>query len=194
MTKAIHISSVEARGTRSKALVSAEELLHAGGHEAVTLRQIADRAGVGIGTLYHYFRGKDDLFVHLAVEGFRQLRLAITAAGSAGSEASLQRAAEAFLTFAEDRPALMVLMFDDRRLRRSPLVLAAECECFVAYRCLMEADDRIPSAHKEDSAVAFWVMGRGVAAFLSSSTDESLRTDTVRKLLSWGRWFLDGRR
>ncbi|HUV40753.1 MAG TPA: TetR/AcrR family transcriptional regulator [Sedimentisphaerales bacterium] len=41
-------------------------------HE-ITLDEIAEAAGVGKGTIYHYFKDKDDLFFEVATSGFNEL-------------------------------------------------------------------------------------------------------------------------
>lgn len=41
-------------------------------HE-ITLDEVAEAAGVGKGTIYHYFKDKDDLFFQVATSGFDEL-------------------------------------------------------------------------------------------------------------------------
>ena len=38
-------------------------MAHEGGYEAVQMRAVADRADVAMGTIYRYFKGKDDLLI-----------------------------------------------------------------------------------------------------------------------------------
>jgi AcrR family transcriptional regulator len=59
------------RQPRSEATVeaileAAFQLLEAGGVEALTTNHIADRAGVSVGTLYQYFKGKQAILAALA--------------------------------------------------------------------------------------------------------------------------------
>lgn len=53
--------------------LAAIDLIAARGFEAVTLRQIADRAGIQSGTLYRYFPSKTDLLLTLLVEHMEAL-------------------------------------------------------------------------------------------------------------------------
>jgi AcrR family transcriptional regulator len=55
----------DASGRRRDILRSAEKLLEAGGYGGLTMRAIADGAGVSSGTVYQYFGGKEDVFVAL---------------------------------------------------------------------------------------------------------------------------------
>jgi AcrR family transcriptional regulator len=51
---------------RDRLLEAAEACLFEGGYEALTTRDILERAGLSAGTLYHYFDGKDDLIAALS--------------------------------------------------------------------------------------------------------------------------------
>lgn len=69
-----------ARGEHSRAAIfeAALALFQERGYEATTMRAIADRAGVSLGSSYHYFASKE----HLVLEFYRhthQLHLAATA-------------------------------------------------------------------------------------------------------------------
>ena len=58
---------------RRRLCLAALRLYRAYGYEAVTLRKLGAAAGVSHATPYQYFRSKDDLFVHVRAEVFRQL-------------------------------------------------------------------------------------------------------------------------
>lgn len=53
---------LQAQERRNQLLDTARRLFAAKGVENTTIKDIADEAGVAQGLLYHYFRGKDDLF------------------------------------------------------------------------------------------------------------------------------------
>ena len=53
---------------RQKLIDAAVSLIRHEGAEQVTIRMICDRAGVSIGTFYHYFKSKDDLFAYFVRE------------------------------------------------------------------------------------------------------------------------------
>lgn len=51
---------------RERLLDAARDCLLEKGLEGLTTRDVLERAGVSVGTLYHYFSGKDDLIMALA--------------------------------------------------------------------------------------------------------------------------------
>lgn len=48
---------------RDKILATSKEVFTAQGFENTTIEQIADKAGIGIGTAYNYFKSKEELFI-----------------------------------------------------------------------------------------------------------------------------------
>jgi AcrR family transcriptional regulator len=57
---------------------AASKLAEQGGFEAVRLRDVAEASGVALGTLYRYFRGKEDILVFLLAEEMDRLEQALT--------------------------------------------------------------------------------------------------------------------
>lgn len=49
---------------RKRVIAAALELASRGGYEAVQMREVAELAGVALGTLYRYFPSKDELLAH----------------------------------------------------------------------------------------------------------------------------------
>ena len=47
------------------------------GYKGATLKEIAEAAGILPGSIYHYFRSKQDLFTQVHHEGFRELNAAV---------------------------------------------------------------------------------------------------------------------
>jgi AcrR family transcriptional regulator len=48
---------------RTRVVEAAMYLAHEGGYDAVQMRAVAERADVSMGTIYRYFKGKDDLLL-----------------------------------------------------------------------------------------------------------------------------------
>lgn len=98
--------------TRDRILSSARDLLLEGGVERLSMRRVAENAGVGTMTTYRHFDGKGDLLAHVVVEGFRRFQDAFYAALEGMDPADrLVRCAEAYLGFALEHPAYYQLMF-----------------------------------------------------------------------------------
>lgn len=58
---------------RRRILLAAEELLAARSSHEVKLDEVAERAGIGKGTIYLYFRDKENLFFEVTMSGFEEL-------------------------------------------------------------------------------------------------------------------------
>ncbi len=71
----------DARANRARLLAAAHEVLRERGPDA-EMKEIAERAGVGVGTIYRNFPTKDDLIVAIVTELVEQIRENIDAAAA----------------------------------------------------------------------------------------------------------------
>jgi AcrR family transcriptional regulator len=62
---------------REQLVEVAARVLNQKGYEAASLREICEAAGILPGSMYYHFRSKEDLFVTVHAEGFRQLNEAV---------------------------------------------------------------------------------------------------------------------
>jgi AcrR family transcriptional regulator len=85
---------------REQLLLAAARVLTEKGYEGASLREICAAAGILPGSLYYHFKSKEDLFVSLHAEGFRQLNEAVDTAIARESDpwARLEAACAAHLT------------------------------------------------------------------------------------------------
>jgi AcrR family transcriptional regulator len=83
------------------------------GWGAVTVRRLADEIEYSQPVLYSHFKGRDAIVGAVAVEGFRDIAVALRTAarGSAGRRNTLENVATAYLDFAFRHPALYEAMF-----------------------------------------------------------------------------------
>lgn len=99
-----------ARGslTRHKLLEAAEHLFASVGYHDSSIVKITERAGVGLGTFYLYFDGKQQIFDEVVGDLNRRVRHAMTEASrAAGSRLEAERAGfRAFFRFTAEHPAL----------------------------------------------------------------------------------------
>lgn len=173
----------EVGGVRAKALAAASEILAERGVDELNLRAIADSAGIGISSMYHYFASKEDLLLSLAVMGFDDLQASIVRNKSdASMPTPLAAGARAFFGLAEAKPAQFSLMFDPRLLARHEVLRDAEHQALLAFQSTVEPDERFPVTQKANVAMALWALGRGMAAIMSSQPDGQLPEDTARRL------------
>jgi AcrR family transcriptional regulator len=116
----------EAHSRRSdEILAAAVELFSQQGFAATEVQQIANRAGVGKGTVYRHFVNKDKLFLAAADLGLRRLKDAVnqSADGLVTPLDRLRGGVVAFLQFFREHPEFVDLMIQERahfRDRQSP--------------------------------------------------------------------------
>ncbi|RMD79717.1 MAG: TetR/AcrR family transcriptional regulator [Lentisphaerae bacterium] len=67
------MKSSDPSNKRQLILDALEELISSKRFHEITLDQVAERAKVGKGTIYRYFRDKEDLFLQLAISGMENL-------------------------------------------------------------------------------------------------------------------------
>lgn len=184
--------SPEIRSVRAKALSAAAHILATRGIEELSLRAIADSAGIGIASIYHYFENKEELLVNLALMGFGELREQIFSYQGQPEYASpMQASARAFFDFAETRPALFSLMFSEQLMVRNEALREAEYKTLQVYQEAVEADDRIAPRHRANAAHALWAMGRGIAAIASSHPDGKLPPEMAEKLFAGAAYLVN---
>lgn len=100
-------------GDLKAALVEAGvEILRGNGPEALTLREVARRAGVSQSAPYRHFKDRRELVAAVAERGFSRLGEAMhRAMESAGGRPGLRNVAEAYVRFGLDNPAEYRVMF-----------------------------------------------------------------------------------
>lgn len=128
---------------RERVLDTSRELLAAGGLAALSMREVARRAGVTHQAPYHHFPDKESIVAELVTEGFAELARRMCAANDAAAEVGksevLRRAAQAYLGFALEHSGVFRVMFrpevcDSNRFPRAQAAAwsaRAQCERLV---------------------------------------------------------------
>lgn len=177
---------------RTKVLVAASTILATRGAEALSLRVIAESAGIGLASIYHYFANKDDLLVSLAIAGFAELQRDIQRYQAMPEFVSpMGASARAFFTFVETRPALFSLMFNERLMASHAELREAEQGILQTYQVAVEADERIPRPHRANAAMALWALGRGMAAIISSYPHGEVPPELVERLTAGASYLIN---
>jgi AcrR family transcriptional regulator len=98
---------------RNTLLDAARAILDEGGLASLSLRGVARRAGVSHAAPYRHFHSHEELLAELAIEGFAELRHALSQAWDSGeaSDETITRIGGAYIRFFSLRPALARLMF-----------------------------------------------------------------------------------
>ena len=116
-------------GRRTDEILDVAAMLFAErGYAGADTQELADRVGVGKGTLYRYFPSKKALFLAAADRAMRRLREYLDAAVARREDALEQIAAaiEAFLGFFDEHPQYAELLIQERALfrdRKTPTYL-----------------------------------------------------------------------
>lgn len=173
---------------REALLEAARELVIQGGVEALTLREVARRAGVSTAAPYHHFADKAELVGALARKSLTELDHVSGAAidGIADPRLKLQALGVAYVMFAVEHPAEFRLMF--RPEIGSPFE-HADPHDMLAFGHVLDvvAELRAHGVGEGDvqtGAVAAWSLVHGLAALLVDGPLRALAADLehVRRL------------
>ena len=96
---------------RRALLRTAARLIDEEGVDSISMRKLAERAGVSRTAAYHHFANKQELLCAIAMDGFqRQMQAIDTAGGSEGFREQLSRFIRSYVEFSADNPEYYELM------------------------------------------------------------------------------------
>lgn len=97
---------------RAQIIAAARQIAELEGWPAVTVRRLSDEISYSQPVLYSHFESRDGIIAAVALEGFRELGLALDRARQRGKQGCHMAAvANAYLEFAAEAPALYEAMF-----------------------------------------------------------------------------------
>ena len=171
---------------RRALLDEASAVLESGGVSALSLRDLARRAGVSATAPYHHFKGKSDLVCALAEDALQHLDAALAIPTHADPHERLRAMGVAYVMFAVAhperfrlafRPELGANPFEDFRMDGSTPV-----DEIVAYRRLVGAVREIEPDEQQQAALAMaaWGMVHGLAALFVDGPLRPLTEDPDR--------------
>lgn len=143
---------------------AAGDLLEEVGAAALSLRGIAERAGLSRQAPYNHFADKEAMLADLVVAGFDRLTRETEAASAALSgEAALVASGSAYIAFAQASPALFRLMFACELIDKSRFADVAEAgdRSFAVLQAIVGtivSPDRL-----EETSLAAWCIVHGYA-------------------------------
>jgi AcrR family transcriptional regulator len=156
--RAYHHGDLEVALTRA-----AGKILEKEGVEALSLREVARRAGVSHNAPYRHFSDREALLAALAEEGFEQLGAAQRKAAEAGG---LRAMGEAYIQFALLNPQRFRLMFGGRiAIARHARLREVATKAFAGLSGALSM--RVPEAQgARDASIAAWALVHGLAQLL----------------------------
>ncbi|MFJ5301241.1 TetR/AcrR family transcriptional regulator [Streptomyces sp. NPDC088350] len=147
---------------RRAILTAALDAIAADGPSALSLRDLARRAGVSHAAPAHHFKDRTGLLTAIAAEGFGLL------AGAIGKAADLKDAGVRYVRFARERPAHFQVMFAPELLRGGDLELTTARA--LAADALGHAVSAVPPEGRGPdtrlAGVAAWSLAHGFATLL----------------------------
>ncbi|HEX8612892.1 MAG TPA: TetR/AcrR family transcriptional regulator [Telluria sp.] len=151
---------------RAALLAAAEDLADETGAGAISLREVARRAGVSATACYRHFEDKEALLAALATKGYQDFALFIERAAG-GADDPLGAVGQAYVRFALERPGRFRLMYGPLiadRSRHPDLQAAVQGVTHAFARMLQGA-----GGEGKDVAVMslkLWCMVHGLAQLL----------------------------
>jgi len=157
---------------RAEILKASLDLMNTGGLGALSMREVARRAGVSHQAPYHYFDDRESILAELAGNGFEQLYdYMVSALGHAGDRSSKVRAlGRAYVRFALNNPEIFKLMFRCEMvdIPRYPAAKAKADRTFNIVAETLGAHGSTVNKGDPDLApvIAAWSMAHGLATLL----------------------------
>jgi AcrR family transcriptional regulator len=193
---AIAARTPKARGlaTRKRVLQAAQDLFARHGFEGTSIGEIASRAGVGVGTVYHHFADKRAILIRLLEqqEGERLVGASGGPLALALRESDVRSAVERVVWFfgklRREHPSIYAVSLD---LTRRDEAIAAHCRRIerIQRKALerdLEAEQREgrvrPDLDPAASAVWLHVLLQGAMSMLSEADDPEELAPMVREL------------
>ncbi|MFZ9629192.1 MAG: TetR/AcrR family transcriptional regulator [Ilumatobacteraceae bacterium] len=150
-------------------LDAALDIIATTGPEAVSMRDVARRAGVSHQAPYHHFTDRPGIFAAIATEGFTTLAAAFQSVLASDSHPST-RCFEAYVRMAREHPGHFRVMFraDLSGILTHPSTAAAADEAFNELLRMVERTIGRPSTERESFTWAslMWSTAHGFATLL----------------------------
>jgi AcrR family transcriptional regulator len=153
-------------GSAREALINAgRDLLEITGGAQLSLRAVAEAAGLSRQAPYNHFQSKEALLAAMATEGFNELSAAMDA-GTKRTRTDLARLTAlgvAYITFAQKNPALFRLMFQSELVDLDRYPDANAAGNATHDRCLAAVAAVAPEANREGLSILAWSVVHGYA-------------------------------
>jgi AcrR family transcriptional regulator len=170
-------------------LDAAESIVAAEGHEALSMRCLAEAVGVTPTTLYYYFQSRDHILLQLKLRTAWKINAKIHQIDPGwGPRKTIRALGEAYITFAEENPQLYTLYMEkaiDRTLMREE-DYSTMTYSYLASQSGLERMAARGLYHHDPRAGALtgWILLHGFASLLIAGSLErvvSLNREDLKK-------------
>jgi AcrR family transcriptional regulator len=147
---------------RQTLIAAALAVIERGGAEAMSVRELAESAGVSRAAPYRHFADRDELLACVAARGFEDLNRDYEAAlaGPGDGMQRLRAASRVHVDVAERRPGLFKLMFESDLLARQPppavMIPPANQSYFLLWRAVEGADPTADEKTVKARTITMW--------------------------------------
>jgi len=171
---------------RQRILKTAEALLETEGLQALSLREVARRAGVTHQAPYHHFADRESILAELVTQGFDELaqRLARAndSAASAGRRRALMQSGTAYVGYAIEHPGVFRIMFR-REVCDASRFPAARAASERAHQELLRLVALLHAGARDEALTStYWSLVHGLAGLIiDGPLAEQLPTRAARR-------------
>lgn len=176
------------RAADRRALIEAAvAILNEGGSEALTARNVAERAGTAVGSVYTQFDSLESLRLEANAITMRRLRDvlagALAACPSRETGARLLCLADAYLAFAAGHHAAWAAIFERRTVAAPDSVQADIAALFGILEGVLRDGGRLPAAEIPVMARALWSSVHGMTYLADLGSLGPLGAEDVRPMI-----------
>ncbi|MGA8594226.1 MAG: TetR/AcrR family transcriptional regulator [Bryobacteraceae bacterium] len=190
--------------SRKRILKAAVELMTNEGLAALSMREVARRAGVSHQAPYHYFENREAILAAIAEEGFKKFNATLEAASGSNAVARLIAAGRAYIGFALSHPAHFQVMFRPElvNLDKYPSALAEANRGFAILQSLIDGmvkEKFLPRSRADGMVLLSWAFVQGLSGLLLEGPlarmagDDLKSNDEIESALSTFEFLISGR-
>jgi AcrR family transcriptional regulator len=181
-----HTTVDEPVALRQRILETAEALLESEGLQALSLREVARRAGVTHQAPYHHFADRESILAELVTQGFDDLALRLAKANdqaaSTGPRKTLMQSGTAYVGYAIEHPGVFRIMFR-REVCDASRFPAARAASERAHQELLRLVALLHAGTQDEAlTTTYWSLVHGLAGLIiDGPLAEQLTTLAARR-------------
>ena len=191
-------------GSRERILQAAMEMMTKDGLAALSMREVASRAGVSHQAPYHYFENREAILAAIAEEGFKKFNATLESSSGSNAVARLIAAGRAYVGFALSHPAHFQVMFRPElvNLDKYPTALAEANRGFAILQSLIDGvvkEKFLPASHAQGMVILAWSFVQGLSGLLLEgplarmSGDDLKSNEEIESALHTFKFLISGR-
>jgi AcrR family transcriptional regulator len=172
-------------GSRERILKAAVELMTKEGLAALSMREVASRAGVSHQAPYHYFENREAILAAIAEEGSKKFNATLESASGSNAVARLIAAGRAYIGFALSHPAHFQVMFRPElvNLDKYSSALAEAKRGSAILQSLIDGlvkEKFLPASRADGMVILSWAFVQGLSGLLLEGPLPRIAADDLK--------------